>query len=152
MEEHCCFRNCYCVIKQCHSYFSFAQVQVWQRLEKNVFLSKITFVFMMVTTIISMAVLSGLKYFAVLAPFTHKRVVSLQIVKKFTAPIWLVITVLMSLVTHFSIIYFSSFTKTPRYNLSKPGSEMVKNFTRTILCIYLIVMLGTSLGFLIANI
>ena len=61
-------------------------VTVWQRLEKNVFLSKTTFVFMMftVTTIISTAELLGLKIFAVFYTIYIQKSGVSSIVKKFT--------------------------------------------------------------------
>ena len=130
-------------------------VVVWNDLQHNVILIKVSFFWLILavqTNYLSISTLSCLKFFAVVAPFTYKRVVTVGIVKAITVTIWVLVSLAVSLVVYFSKVYFSHFTNTPRYDLTKPMETKAIYYTRTVLYMSIGILLITSIGFVIADV
>ena len=99
------------------------------------------------TNYVSMAILSSLKFLALVKPFTYKRKVKVRVVKTITVTVWITLAFALSLVVFFSSLKFSSFTETVRYDVTKPEETRGMYFTRSLLYICVIILVLSSIGF-----
>ena len=130
--------------------YGLVSVAIWGGFQDNLVITKLAFFCQLhasTTNYVSMAILSSLKFFALVIPFTYKRRVKVRVVKSITVTVWITLAFAMSLVTYFSSLKFSSFTETVRYDVTKPEKTRGMYFTRSLLYISVIILLVSSIGF-----
>ena len=130
--------------------YGLVSAAIWGGFQDNLVITKLAFFCQLhasTTNYVSMAILSSLKFFALVIPFTYKRKVNVRVVKSITFTVWITLAFAMSLIIYFSSLKFSSFTETVRYDVTKPEKTRGMFFTRSLLYISVIILLVSSIGF-----
>ena len=98
---------------------------------------------------VSVAILSALKFLAIVAPFTYKRLITAKLVKVIIVATWIIFSVLSVFLTHYLHIVFNNYIKSPHAD-EEMRQNKINVFSRGILNISVITLIVTSIGFVVA--